>query len=172
MPRKTSAKLSDRDRLLRNDLVEFLRGGQAHASLWDAVKRFPPSLAAAKPQGAPHSAWQLLEHIRLALNDLLEFCTNPHYQSRAWPQEYWPSAEEPGNRSNSAAAWKASVAAIREDSKALEKLLLDPSIDLTAKIPWGDGQTILREILLAGDHTSYHVGQLITLRKQLDAWKE
>ncbi len=172
MPRKTSAKLSDQDRLIRNDLLEFLRGGQAHASLTDAVKRFPASLAAAKPHGAPHSAWQLLEHIRLALNDLLEFCTNPHYQSRAWPQEYWPSAEGPGNRSSSAIAWKGSVAAIHKDTEALEKLLLDPKIDLTAKIPWGHGQTILREILLAGDHTSYHVGQLIALRKQLDTWKE
>ena len=155
------------DHAIRHELLEFLKGGNAHASLDDAVKDFPESLYGKKPKDAPHTAWQQLEHIRFTLHDLLEFCTNSNYQAPKWPDEYWPKDESP----KSSAAWKHSVAAIHEDIKGMEKLLHDEKVDLTAKIPWGDGQTILREILLAGDHTSYHVGQLVMLRKQLDAWK-
>ena len=155
------------DHAIRYELSAFLRGNQAHASLDDAVKDMPASLLDKTPPGSPHNAWQMLEHIRLALHDLLEFCTNPKYKSQNWPEEYWPKDVSP----KSAAAWDHSIAAIRKDLKALDKLIADPGTDLTAKIPWGDGQTILREILLAGDHTSYHVGQLVMLRKQLDAWK-
>ena len=166
MPTKTPTRLSVPDRSIRHELWEFLQGCQAHASLNDAVKDMPAALVARKPADAPHNAWQLLEHIRLTLHDLLDFCTNPKYQAPKWPEGYWPAEDRP----KSPAAWKQSVAAIHKELKGLDKLLRDPKTDLTAKIPWGDGQTYLREILLAGDHTSYHVGQLVMVRKQLGAW--
>ena len=158
---------STQDRSIRQELSAFLRGDQAHATLDAAVKEMPASLLGKKPARSPHNAWQMLEHIRIALHDLLEFCTNPKYEAPEWPAGYWPAEESP----KSSSAWDHSVAAVHKDLKALDKLIQDPRIDLTAKIPWGDGQTILREILLAGDHTSYHLGQLILLRKQLGAWK-
>ncbi len=156
------------DHSVRHELSAFLRGEQAHASLDAAIKDMPVSLLDKKPAGSPHNAWQVLEHIRMALHDLLEFCTNPKYQALQWPQEYWPKEASP----KSAQDWDQCVAEIHKDLKALDKLIQDPGTDLTAKIPWGENQNILREILLAGDHTSYHVGQLILLRKQLDAWND
>jgi uncharacterized damage-inducible protein DinB len=158
---------SSQDHAIRHELSAFLHSDQAHASLDAAVKNMPTSLLDKNPAGSPHNAWQMLEHIRITLRDLLEFCTNPKYQAQKWPDDYWPRDESP----QSSAAWDHSVATIHKDLKALDKLLEDPKTDLTAKIPWGDGQTILREILLAGDHTSYHIGQLVMLRKQLGAWK-
>lgn len=156
------------DHSVRRELSAFLRGGHAHASLEAAVKDMPTSLLDKKPSGSPHNAWQMLEHIRITLHDLLEFCTNPRYEALQWPEGYWPQEES----QKSAAAWDRCVAAIHKDLKALDKLIEDPKTDLTAKIPWGENQNILREILLAGDHTSYHLGQLILLRKQLGAWKD
>lgn len=155
------------DQSIRRELSAFLRGDQAHASLDAAVKSMPTTLLEKKPQGSPHNAWQMLEHIRLTLHDLLEFCTNPKYETPNWPDDYWPKDASP----QSSAAWDHSITAIHKDLKAFDKLIEDPKTDLTAKIPWGDGQTILREILLAGDHTSYHIGQLILLRKHLGVWK-
>ena len=167
MPAKAHAPLSVQDRSIRHELLEFLEGDHAHASFDDAVKNFPASQYAQKPESAPHNAWQMLEHIRLALHDLLEFCTNPKYQAPKWPEGYWPHDDAP----KSSTEWNHSVAAVHKDLKGFAALLQDPKTDLTAKIPWGDGQTILREILLAGDHTSYHVGQLVLLRIHLGVWK-
>jgi hypothetical protein len=163
-----SIRSSSPDLSIREELSAFLRGGQAHASLDAAVKGMPDSLLDKKPAGSPHSAWQMLEHIRITLHDLLEFCTNSNYESLKWPEEYWPKGGSP----TSTSAWDHSVAAIHKDLNALDKLIQDPNIDLTARIPWGERQNILREVLLAGDHTSYHLGQLILLRKQLGAWKD
>jgi hypothetical protein len=159
--------MSSEDRVTRKALLEFLKGGNAHASVEDALKEFPASLYTEKPEGAPHTAWQLLEHIRVALHDLLDFSRNPGYRAPQWPGDYWPKKDAP----SSTESWDASVRALKSDLREFEKLLRDPAVNLTAKIPWGEGQNILREILLAGDHTSYHVGQLIMLRKQLGAWK-
>ena len=155
------------DRVLREQLVAFLRGGQAHADLHAVLDDFPKELRGAKPQGSPYSAWQLLEHIRLALDDLLEFSTDSHYVTKQWPEDYWPKEEAPAT----GAAWDASVKALRKGMADFEKLVGDPESNLYATIPWGDGQTLLREVLLAGQHTSYHVGQLVLLRRQLGAWK-
>lgn len=151
---------------LRETLRQFLRGGQAHVSLEDAVKDFPAKLAGHKPDGAPHTAWQLLEHIRLTLHDLVEFCTNRQYAAPKWPDEYWPKREAPASQKD----WETSLRALHENMREFERMVDDPKTDLTAKIPWGDGQTFLREVLLAIDHTGYHVGQLVMLRKQLGAW--
>lgn len=151
------------DHILRKQLVEFVRGEGAHISLKEAVKDFPAKHYGAKPNGAPHSAWQQLEHIRFTLRDLLDFCTNPEYTAPDWPKDYWPEAAAPPSKE----AWDAAVQAIHEDVGAFEKLIGDPGSNLYAEIPWGDGQTLLREVLLAGDHTSYHLGQLMMLKKQL-----
>ncbi len=156
------------DKLLRDQLVEFLRKGNAHVDLFSALKDFPEDLYGKKPDGAPHSAWQLLEHIRFTLNDLLTFSTDPDYVAPKWPDAYWPEHAAPEN----AAAWKTSVKALTADLGAFEKLIQNPDSNLYARIPWGEGQTLLREALLAIDHTSYHVGQLVMVRKQLQAWKD
>lgn len=159
---------TDVDRSIRRELSAFLRGDQAHASLDAAVRNMPAALLDKKPAGSPHNAWQMLEHVRITLHDLLEFCTNPNYKAIKWPDGYWPKDEIP----ESPSAWDDCVASIHNELRGLDKLIQDPATDLTARIPWGDEQNILREILLAGDHTSYHLGQLILLRKQLGAWKD
>jgi hypothetical protein len=151
---------------LREHLVALLTGGNAHASFDDAVKDMPENLRGVKPQGLPHSAWMLLEHLRLAQWDILEFSRNSKYQSPNWPGDYWPKTEAPP----SAAAWKKSVQRFRKDLKTMQDLVANPKTDLYARIPWGDGQTILREALLVADHSAYHIGQLIDVRRLLEAW--
>lgn len=154
------------DRALRDQLLEFLRAGSAHADAGTALDDFPPALYGAKPAGAPHSGWQLLEHIRFTLHDLLDFCTNSEYLAPKWPDAYWPKEDAPASPEE----WKASLKVVKEDLAEFEKLIQNPESNLYAQIPWGEGQTMLREVLLAGDHTSYHLGQLVMLRKQLGAW--
>ncbi|HTW45279.1 MAG TPA: DinB family protein [Acidobacteriaceae bacterium] len=155
------------DKILREQLVETLRGGQAHANIVDAVKDFPPEHYGSRPKGAPYSAWQLLEHIRIALNDILDFSTNPRYAALNWPGDYWPKQDAPPKLSD----WDASFNAISADLEAFESLIRNPESNLYARIPWGDGQTLLREVLLVIDHNSYHIGQLVMLRKELGDWK-
>ena len=154
------------DVLLREQLVDSLKKGNAHVDLFTALKDFPVDLAGKKPGGAPHSAWQLLEHIRIALNDLLVFSTDSNYVARAWPDSYWPKEDAPANPG----AWQASVKALKADIDAFIQLIRNPASNLYAPIPWGSGQTLLRETLVAIDHNSYHVGQLVMLRQQLGAW--
>jgi DinB superfamily len=155
------------DSVLRQQLLELLRGGSAHADLDTCLGQLPPALYGSKPNGAPYSAWELLEHLRLALHDLLVFSTDSHYLAPDWPEDYWPSAEAPGSPEQ----WQTSVNAIKADLAEFEKLIQNPETNLYAKIPWGDGQTLLREVLIAADHNSYHLGQIVLLRKQLDAWQ-
>lgn len=156
------------DRALRQLLVEFLRGASAHAELKTVVDDFPADLRGKRLKGMPHSAWQLLEHIRVALHDLLDFSTNPNYVAPRWPDDYWPKDAAPED----GAAWDASVRAVKKDLAEFEKLVGDPDSNLYATVPWGEGQTLLREVLLAGQHTSYHLGQLVVLRRELGAWKD
>ena len=120
------------------------------------------------PAGLPHSLWMLLEHLRIAQWDILEFSRNPKYTSRKWPEEYWPKTDAPP----SPAAWNASVKKFHQDLKAMQKLVKEPETDLFARIPWGDGQTILREALLLADHNAYHLGQMLDVRRLLGAWPE
>jgi hypothetical protein len=154
------------DGALRKQLVEFLRGGQAHADFKSVVDDFPVKARGAVPKGAEHSAWQELEHIRLALHDLLDFSTNSNYVQPQWPADYWPKEAAPA----SGKAWDASVKAVKKDLADFEKLVTNPKSNLYATIPWGDGQTLLREVLVAGQHTSYHLGQIVLLRRLLGAW--
>jgi len=152
---------------MRQQLADALDWGQAHADFDRAVDRFPVTLRGRRVRGLPYSAWQILEHVRIAQEDLLDFAINPRYASKAWPEEYWPNNPKPPN----ARAWNASIAAFRKDRKALKRLATNARIKLDAKIPHGTGQTYLREILLAIDHTAYHVGELVVLRRLLGAWK-
>jgi hypothetical protein len=156
-----------RDKTLRVHLVFLLDGGGAHARFSDIVGDMPENLRGVKPEGLPHSAWMLLEHLRIAQLDILEFSRNPKHESPKWPEGYWPESEAPPN----AVAWTKSVQQFRKDLKAVLELVENPKTDLYAKIPWGDGQTILREALLIADHNAYHLGQLLDVRRLLGAWK-
>ncbi len=156
------------DRVLRDHLLEFMRGGSAHVDLATVLDDFPEKLQGSKPENAPFTPWQLLEHMRFTVNDLLIFSTDPKYIAPKWPDEYWPAKDTPASPGD----WQKSVKALKADLTAFEKLLQDPDLNLYAKIPWGDGQTLLREILLVCDHTSYHLGEMVLLRRELGAWKK
>jgi hypothetical protein len=155
---------------LRAHVLELLRGGHAHATFDAAVADLSVADRGTVPKGMPYSAWQLVDHIRITQHDILQFSTNVdgRYASPEWPAGYWPDGPVPPN----AGAWETSVKAIAADRAAMERLVADPSNDLLAPFPWGDGQTLLREALLVADHTSYHVGQLILLRRILGAWSD
>jgi len=153
---------------VREQVIKLLRGGQAHLTLDAVVKDFPEKLRGVKPTGAPHSAWQLLEHLRIAQWDILEFSRNPKHVSPSWPDGYWPETDKPPSE----AAWSKTVTAIRQDMEAMQKLVEDPKTDLYAKIPHGEGQNILREALLIADHNAYHIGQILLLRRLLGAWTD
>jgi hypothetical protein len=156
------------DAALREQLVALLKGGHAHATLVDAVAQFPADRIGERPQGLPYSAWQLVEHIRITLHDLLEFSTNSEYVELDWPSGYWPKNAVPGKDES----WNATLKAIQADMKSFEALVHSPDSNLYATIPWGkNGETLLREVLLAADHTSYHVGELVLLRRVLGIWK-
>jgi uncharacterized damage-inducible protein DinB len=152
---------------LRQHLLDLLRGRNAHADFDAVVADFPSRMRGVKPPGAPHTAWQLLEHMRIAQADILEFSRDAKHKSPPWPEGYWPKTEAPPN----AAAWNNSLRSFRADWKAMAKLIADKKTDLFAKIPHGSGQTILREALLIADHNSYHLGQMVLLRRLLGTWK-
>jgi hypothetical protein len=156
------------DEALRQQLVKVLDWGEAHADFHAAVDGFPAKLRGRVPDGFPYSAWQLLEHIRLALRDILEFSRDARHKSPPWPEGYWPKTKAPP----SAEAWDRSVKAVAEHVDAMRKLVTDPSCDLFAPLPHGSGQILLREVLLAADHNAYHIGQLVLVRKALGAWPE
>jgi DinB family protein len=156
----------DREAALRDHLVRLLAWQDAHGTFEAAVGGVPPSHRERVPQGVPYSPWQLLEHLRITQHDILDFCRNPNYTELHWPDDYWPRNAAPPSDS----AWDDSVRGFLEDRAALQALATDRSVDLLATIPHGGGQTYLREILLAADHTSYHVGQLILVRRLLGIW--
>jgi hypothetical protein len=151
---------------LREQLATVLAWQDAHADFDMAVKDLPTAARGRVPQGLPYSPWQLVEHLRITQADILDFCRNPEYEEMRWPDDYWPRASAPP----SAAAWDQSVAAFRRDREALQALARDETVDLFARIPHGTGQTYLRELLLVADHSAYHIGQLIAVRRLLDAW--
>ena len=154
------------DKALRQHLLYLLKEGGAHAKFEDIIGDFPANLRGKKPDNFPHTAWMLLEHMRIAQWDILEFSRNARHASPKWPEGYWPLTESPP----SAAAWTKSIAGFRKDLKAMEALVSNPRTDLYAPLSWGDGQTVLREALLVADHNAYHLGQLVTLRRLLGAW--
>ena len=157
----------DHDKSLRTHLVKLLTGSEAHADFEAAIRDLPADLRGKIPKGAEHSPWQLIEHLRIAQWDILEFSRNPEYQHRKWPDDYWPKSPAPAD----AKAWDHSILESRKDLRIFCDIIEDKSTDLFAKIPHGEGQTILREALLLADHNAYHVGQLILVRRLLGAWK-
>jgi hypothetical protein len=165
MPKKISA--ADRNAALRQHVVEVLQGGHAHATFDAAVKNMPAALRGKRPKGAEHSSWEILEHLRIAQWDILEFSRNPKHKSPDWPAGYWPSTQAPPDEN----AWDKSVRAFRKDLKAMCDLIRDESTDLLTQIPYGDGQTILREALLTVDHNAYHLGEMVLVRRLLGAWE-
>lgn len=154
------------DKLLREQLVKLLTGSEAHADFDAAVNGLPEELRGKRPKGAEHSPWELLEHLRIAQWDILEYAINPKHKSPEFPKGYWPKSPAPA----SAKEWDESVRSFRNDLKRLCDLVSAESTDLYAKIPHGEGQTILRQALLTADHNAYHIGQLVLVRRLLSAW--
>jgi len=155
---------------VRKQLAKLLEGGQAHATFEAAVKGLPVKLRGVVPKGLPYSAWQIVEHIRIAQRDILDFSRNGDgsYKARKWPQDYWPKSAKPP----SAKAWSESIRKLHQDRKAFEALLEKASdAGLVKPFAWGDGQSLLRQALLIADHAAYHTGELIVLRRLLGAWK-
>jgi hypothetical protein len=158
----------DQTASLRENLLELLKGGGAHLDFEKAIAGLPTALRGAKPTGLPHTPWRLLEHLRIAQRDILEFTRDPRHRSPPWPEGYWPAGDAPPDN----LAWDRSVAAFRADLQAMQDVVADPSTDLFTPLPHGDGQTTLREALLVADHNAYHLGQLVVVRRLLGAWEE
>lgn len=153
---------------LRKQLLTLLKGGEAHIDFETAIKNFPVQLRGKVPDGLPYSAWQLLEHMRIAQRDILNFSAPPTggYHSLKWPGAYWPESPEPSSEDG----WDHTVAAIRKDREHFESLILKHEADLFRPFRWGNGQNLFREALLIADHTAYHLGEFIILRRLLGAW--
>jgi hypothetical protein len=157
----------DPNQALRDHVRRLLDWRDAHADFDAAVKDMPPDRAGERAGGLPYSPWELLEHLRIAQRDILDFCRDPNYAEKKWPDDYWPDDPAPPTPD----AWGESVAAFRADLEALKQLAADPAVDLFAKVPHGQGQTYLRELLLVAEHNAYHVGQMIVVRRLLGAWE-
>jgi len=155
------------DKTLRQHLLKLLEGKGAHVDFETAVKKVSVAVRGKRPKGVAHSPWEILEHMRIAQWDILEFSRDAKHVSPEWPSGYWPKTAAPPNRT----AWNKSVSAFRADHAAMCALVADESTDLYAPIPHGDGQTILREALLVADHNAYHLGTLVITLQLLGAWK-
>jgi hypothetical protein len=156
------------DTAVREELIWLLEGGHAHTKFDDAVADFPKQHWGRRPEGVPYSAWELLEHIRLAQEDILRFSQSAEWVSPDWPKGYWPAKPAPEQDGD----WNKSVRAIRKDLAEFIAMVRDPARDLHKKFPWGSGQTLIREALLIADHNSYHLGQLVLVRRLVGAWRD
>lgn len=151
---------------VRKHLSRLLFWEDAHVNFDTAIRGIPEKLRGVQPPGLPYSPWQLLEHLRIIQHDILDFCQNPNYKELAWPEEYWPKSAAPKSPND----WEASIKQYRSDREALLQLATNTELDLTATIPHGSGQSYLRELLLVADHNSYHIGQLVAVRRLLGIW--
>ena len=158
--------MDELERLLRDQTIRLLRGGMAHMTFDEALAAFPLDRINERPPGVPYTPWHLLEHIRIAQWDILDFVRKPDYQELDWPKEYWPAPDA----ITDAAGWARTIEQFRADFAAVCAIATDPRTDLTARIPWGDGQTILRELLLVADHNAYHIGEFAILRQVMGSW--
>lgn len=154
------------DKQVRDQLLALLQGGDAHMTFDEAVANFPRDRVNTKLPHVPYTPWHLLEHLRIAQWDILEFIRNPRYVSPPWPEGYWPAAEAQADE----AAWEKTLASYRADLQSLEEIVADPSVNLYTPIPHANGQNILREILLVADHNAYHLGEFAALRQVMEAW--
>ena len=159
---------ANHDQALRGQLVALLKGGGAHVHFMDALDGFPEAKRGTFVEGLAHTGWQLIEHVRIAQWDIVEFSRDAKHVSPGFPEGYWPKTPVPPDQ----AAWQKSVEAFQQDLQEMIKLVNNPKTDLYMVIPHGDGQTILRQALLLADHNAYHLGQLIDLRRALGAWPE
>ncbi|PYS80532.1 MAG: ABC transporter [Acidobacteria bacterium] len=155
----------NKDHALREHLLDLLRGGGAHIHFDEALKDFPAELINRKAEGTAYTPWQLLEHMRIAQWDILEFTRSASHVSPEWPEGYWPDKSIAAGEDD----WRKSIESFRADLRAIVELVEDPATDLYAPVPHGDGQTVLREALLVADHNAYHLGALVTLRRTLEA---
>ena len=169
-PVKKAAGKSGRmnEKALREQLGKFVDWGEAHANWKSALEGIAPEDRGVRPPNSLHSLWELLEHTQLAQWDILEFCRNAKHKSPEWPKGYWPESPAPANDR----AWDECVSTLFRDMKDVAQLAVNPKIDLLAKIPHGDGQTLLREVLLLADHNAYHLGQFVLVRRLLGSWGE
>ena len=156
------------DKVMRDHVLKLLKGRQGHVDFETVLANLPREFQGKKPEGAPHTPWQLLAHMRIAQGDILEFSRDPNHVSPKFPEGYWPKSEAPPDEG----AWQKSMTSFADDIQAMADLVADPSTDLYARIPHGSGQTILREALLVADHNAYHLGQLVLLRRLLGVWIE
>lgn len=155
------------DKALREHLIYLLNGGGAHSGFDAAIKGLPVAMRSKRPEGAEHSPWEIVEHMRIAQWDILEFSRDGKHVSPKWPDEYWPKKQAPPNNT----AWSKTVKAFQADLKTMSQLVKRPSTNLYVPIPHGEGQTVLREALLIADHNAYHLGELVLVRRLLGAWK-
>ncbi|MBN2472032.1 MAG: DinB family protein [Anaerolineae bacterium] len=156
------------EQILREQLLALLRGGNAHMTFEQAVADFPPEHYNTRPPNIDYSPWELLEHLRIAQWDILDFIRNPAYEERLWPEGYWPAPDTEADETT----WQATLAAIRADMAALEAIVQNPAADLTATLPHAPEYTLLREILLVADHNAYHIGEFAILRQVMGTWPE
>jgi hypothetical protein len=156
------------DKIIRAHLLSLMEGGHAHVKYESAIEKFPTSKINSSSGKSPHTFWDLLEHTRIAQHDILDFIKNPKYKEMEWPKDYWP----PKGAKAAKKDWENSIALFKKDSDELQRIIKNPKTDLYAKIPHGDGQTIMREMLLVADHNSYHIGEFVQMRKIMGAWKK
>lgn len=156
------------DDILRKALVKLLRGGGAHATFDDTVTGFAPKLLGLKPAGSPHTPWQLMEHLRIAQRDILEFTRDAKHVSPPFPSGYWPETSAPPDPR----AWDSSITAFKDDLREMQQLVHDTSQDLSRPLLHANGETLLSQTLLLATHNSYHIGQLIGVRRALEKWVE
>jgi len=157
----------EKDQVLRDQLIEMLTGEHAHVNFDNAIKGIPEKLIGVRPDKIPYSIWQITEHIRITQWDILEFSRKEQHISPKWPQGYWPKNEAPQDISE----WKESLRLIKNNRDSLIEMIADHNNDLLRPFPYGQGQNLLREALLVIDHTSYHTGEIIVVRRLLGSWK-
>ncbi len=165
--RRKPQSVMQTDKALREQLAMFLEGQQAHMSLADAVKGFPLKDMNVRPRNVPYTFWHLLEHIRIAQWDIVNFIKNPDYEELKWPEDYWPARNARATRDD----WENTLARFTSDLREMIAIVKNPRTDLHARIPHGDGQTILREAILIVDHNAYHIGEFAILRQVAKNWK-
>ena len=156
----------DSDKIVREHLLSLLDGGNAHIKFENVVKDFPVSNINSEVSDVPYSPWRLVEHIRIAQWDILDFMRNPKYKEMEWPKDYWPAKDKKATKKD----WEKSIAMLNSDTKELREIVGNPKTDLYGKIPHGTGQTVLREILLIADHNAYHLGELVLIKRAMGVW--
>jgi hypothetical protein len=156
----------DTDKVVREQLLFLLRGGNAHMSFDQAVAGFPVDHINRQPPNVSYTPWHVLEHMRIAQWDILEFVRDPDHVSPQWPEGYWPAPDEPADESK----WEKTINDFRADLRALQEIVEDPSVDLCAPLPHARDYTVLREILLVADHNAYHIGEFAIIRQVMDTW--